>query len=282
MKRSSAAPSTTTSPCTAASVPKLCAVDRAVRRDQHHVARRLAVEDDCGRDRGDVLEVLAQRRELRAREAERRVVDHVLHVDAAGPQHTVDLARGTRGWSGATGTERLPNASPTTRSRESSASSRMPSRASPIRTCKARERAQPELVAPEVEHRGVDLEHGAPAAGPGRREVAREREPAAARCAARRAGGRGEGGVDRVGERARVVELEVRRDRRGRRSCDGGRRARGCGRWHGTGRARRACSSTRSRPGTARCWRRPSVNPPAANTTISAIDEGGGVATARP
>ena len=59
------------------------------------------------------------------------------------------------------GTERLPNASPTTRSAESSGASRMPSaRVADAHPQRGR-RVQPETLAAELQHLGIDLQHGA-------------------------------------------------------------------------------------------------------------------------
>ena len=44
-----------------------------------------------GGDDGDALELLAERRQLGAREPERRVVDHVRDVRPVGPEHAVDV-----------------------------------------------------------------------------------------------------------------------------------------------------------------------------------------------
>ena len=69
-------------------------------------------------------------------------------------------------------------------------------------------RAQPELVAGEVAHGGVDLEDGAAGAGPRRRQVAGKREPAATDVERLERLALGERGVHGIGERAGVVEFE--------------------------------------------------------------------------
>ena len=84
-----------------------CAVERAsvaggrphrvrqprLRRQQHQVAAGRAPERAAPADERHVAEHLEQRRRLRAREPQRRLVDDVERVDAARAQHAPDLAR---------------------------------------------------------------------------------------------------------------------------------------------------------------------------------------------
>ena len=78
------------------------------------------------------------------------------------------------------GTASPPNASPTTRSNRPRGCSRSPVRASPTRTVSPGIASTPSCSPAERDHAAVDLQHRAAGARPGRGQVARHGEPAAA------------------------------------------------------------------------------------------------------
>ena len=159
------------------------------------------------------------------------------------------------------GTERLPNASPTTRSAESSG--RVADADARVADAHAQRvgRAQPESFAAELQHRGSISSTVLWRARVLGREVARHREATAADVQrVERLVRRGHATATASAERPHVVELEVRRvgevDVAVPEVVEPEDAAAGAER----GRARPGCSSTRSRPGTAARRRAPIVD----------------------
>ena len=109
------------------------------------------------------------------------------------------------------GTERLPNASPTTRSAESSGRLRMPMRASPMRTRSAFEVWSPRRSRPMFSTVGSISSTVLWVPGILGGEVPRQREAATADVQRVERLVFGPRHRDRVAERLHVVELEVRR-----------------------------------------------------------------------
>ena len=109
------------------------------------------------------------------------------------------------------GTERLPNASLTTRSAESVGLVADPDAGVADPHPQVGPRLQPELLPPDLQHLGVDLEHRALRARVLGAQVAGEREPTAADVERVERPVVGELRGDDVGERLHVGELQVGR-----------------------------------------------------------------------
>ena len=181
--------------------------ERRLGRHQDEVAAARAVDAAARPDERDVLEHVAHRRELGARERQRRVVDDVRDVDAVRAQHPLDLLEELAG-------REVPGHG---RPRERVADDEVVPVGRLGREADARiadddlevvARLEAELLAGGLEHDRVELEDARERAGTRGRDVARHREAAAADVErVDRLAGRGEA-VDDVPEQARVGELE--------------------------------------------------------------------------